>query len=151
MTLTLAVVVGSARRLKAGAAFSLVEEYLERASAYGECRFESFADEAALLRLVERRAGRVPATLVIFDGGGAMLTSEEFAARLAGFRDTGRQSVVMGIGPASGWSEAARARAEATISLGKMTLPHALAQVVVAEQIYRALTILAGHPYHCGH
>lgn len=151
MKLTLAAVVGSTRRLKGGVAFSLVEEYLERASGYAECGFESFVDEAALLRSVERSAGRVPATLVIFDSRGAVLSSEDFAARLAGFRDAGRQSVVLAIGPASGWSAAARERAEAIISLGKMTLPHALAQVVVAEQIYRALTILAGHPYHCGH
>ena len=147
----MAVVAGSARRLKSGAAFSLVEEYLGRASAYAECGFESFADEAALLRAVERSAGRVPATLVIFESRGVMLSSEEFAGRLAGFRDTGRQSVVLAIGPASGWSAAARERAEGMISLGMMTLPHALAQAVVAEQIYRALTILAGHPYHCGH
>ena len=151
MKLTLAAVAGSARRLRGGAAFSLVEEYLERASAYAACGFESFVDEAALLRAVERGAGRVPATLVIFDSRGVVLSSEEFALRLAGFRDTGRQSVVLAIGPASGWSTAARERAEAVISLGKMTLPHALAQAVVAEQMYRALTILAGHPYHCGH
>jgi len=151
MRLTLAAVVGSARRLKGGAAFQLVEEYLERASAYAECGFESFADEAGLLRAVARNAGRVPATLVLFDSRGAMLRSEEFAARLAGFRDAGRQRVVLAIGPASGWTGAARERAEATISLGNMTLPHALAQAVVAEQMYRALTILAGHPYHCGH
>ena len=147
----LAAVAGSARRLKSGPAFSLVTEYLERASAYAECGFESFDDEAGLLRSVERRAGRVAATLVIFDSRGTVVSSEEFAARLAVFRDAGRQSVVLAIGPASGWSAVARERAVARISLGRMTLPHALAQAVVAEQIYRALTILGGHPYHCGH
>ncbi len=59
--------------------------------------------------------------------------------------------LIVAVGPANGWSVQARSRANLLLSLGPMTLPHALAQVVVAEQIYRALTILAGHPYHCGH
>jgi 23S rRNA (pseudouridine1915-N3)-methyltransferase len=58
---------------------------------------------------------------------------------------------VLAIGPADGWSDAARARAGLLLSFGSITLPHQLARVVLAEQIYRALTILAGHPYHSGH
>ncbi len=151
MKITLAAVVGSARRVRVGPAFALVEEYLGRASAYAECGFESFDDEVGLLRAVDRRPGRVPATLVIFDSRGTVVSSEEFAARVAAMRDGGRQSVVMAVGPASGWSAAARERADVTISLGRITLPHALAQAVVAEQIYRSLSMLAGHPYHGGH
>jgi 23S rRNA (pseudouridine1915-N3)-methyltransferase len=55
------------------------------------------------------------------------------------------------VGPADGWSEYARAQAQSTLSFGPMTLPHELARLVLAEQIYRAFTILAGHPYHSGH
>jgi 23S rRNA (pseudouridine1915-N3)-methyltransferase len=58
---------------------------------------------------------------------------------------------VFAIGPASGWSEAALERAKLRLSLGSWTLPHALARLVVAEQLYRAFTILSGHPYHTGH
>jgi 23S rRNA (pseudouridine1915-N3)-methyltransferase len=57
----------------------------------------------------------------------------------------------MAIGPADGWSEAARRKGSLVFSLGKVTLPHQLAKVVMAEQVYRGLTILAGHPYHSGH
>jgi len=55
------------------------------------------------------------------------------------------------VGPADGWSAEARNRAQLLLSLGAMTLPHELARVVLAEQVYRACTILAGHPYHSGH
>jgi 23S rRNA (pseudouridine1915-N3)-methyltransferase len=59
--------------------------------------------------------------------------------------------LVFAIGPASGWTEAARTQAHLLLSLGEMTLAHALARLVMAEQIYRAYTILTGHPYHAGH
>ena len=66
-------------------------------------------------------------------------------------RDQGQQSLFFAIGPADGWSEEARKRANLLLSLGPMTLPHELARVVLSEQIYRAFTILSGHPYHTGH
>jgi 23S rRNA (pseudouridine1915-N3)-methyltransferase len=65
--------------------------------------------------------------------------------------ERGTQELVLAIGPADGWSATARSRAQTTLSLGKMTLPHELARVVVAEQLYRAFTILNHHPYHGGH
>jgi 23S rRNA (pseudouridine1915-N3)-methyltransferase len=65
--------------------------------------------------------------------------------------DEGTQQIVFAIGPANGWSEAARARAQLLLSLGPMTLAHSLARLVMAEQIYRAYAILTGHPYHAGH
>ena len=61
------------------------------------------------------------------------------------------QHIVFCVGPADGWSDAARKRAQLLLSLGPFTLAHALARLVVAEQIYRAFTILTGHPYHSGH
>ena len=151
MKMLLAAVATSARRLRSDPAFTLVEDYLKRASAYIPSEFTAFDDEAALLRGVDRLSGRSAAALLAFDSRGEAWTSEQFAERLATLRDTGRQHLVFAIGPASGWAPAALARADVTLSLGRMTLPHALAQAVVAEQIYRALTILAGHPYHSGH
>jgi 23S rRNA (pseudouridine1915-N3)-methyltransferase len=79
------------------------------------------------------------------------MSSEAFAAWLGAKRDEGAQQLVFAIGPANGWSDAARQRASLLLSLGPMTLAHALARLVAAEQIYRAFTILAGHPYHGGH
>lgn len=79
------------------------------------------------------------------------MSSEAFAKWLGTRRDGGEQHVVVAVGPADGWSEEARKRADLLLSLGPMTLPHALARLVAAEQVYRAFTILAGHPYHCGH
>jgi len=58
---------------------------------------------------------------------------------------------VFAIGPASGFSEETRRSANMMLSLGKMTLPHELARVVLLEQLYRAFTILKGHPYHLSH
>ncbi len=66
-------------------------------------------------------------------------------------RNEGAQQIVFAIGPANGWSEAARQRAQLLLSLGPMTLAHSLARLVMAEQVYRAFTILTGHPYHTGH
>ena len=89
--------------------------------------------------------------LILLDSRGKQMTSEEFAAQVGRLRDGGTQTLVLAIGPADGWSDVARARAGMTLSLGAITMPHELARAVLAEQIYRALTILAGHPYHSGH
>ncbi len=79
------------------------------------------------------------------------MTSEAFAAWVGARRDDGTQHIVFAIGPVSGWSDTARARAQLLLSLGSLTLAHALARLVLAEQLYRAFTILSGHPYHTGH
>ena len=79
------------------------------------------------------------------------MTSEVFAGWLGARRDEGSQHLVFAIGPANGWSETARKQAHLLLSLGEMTMAHALAKLVMAEQIYRAYTILTGHPYHAGH
>ena len=89
--------------------------------------------------------------LLLLDSRGKTMTSEAFAAWLGGRRDDGAQHMVFAVGPASGWSEPARKRADLLLSLGPMTLAHALARLVLAEQLYRAFTILSGHPYHGGH
>ncbi len=85
------------------------------------------------------------------DSRGKQFSSEEFARFLGDYQDCNPLPLVLAIGPADGFSEAARKAAQHTISLGRMTLAHELARVVLLEQVYRAFTILKGHPYHSGH
>ncbi len=79
------------------------------------------------------------------------MTSETLAAWIGGHRQEGVQHIVFAIGPADGWSADALLRAKLVLSLGSLTLAHALARLVLAEQLYRTTTILTGHPYHSGH
>lgn len=133
---------------------ALVQTYLERCSQFARCRTEGFRSEEALLEWLEKHQGRTPVVVTLLDSRGRQMNSEDFAGWLGSRRDEGSQHVLFAIGPASGWSEAARKRASASgglLSLGPMTLAHALARLVMAEQIYRAFTILTGHPYHSGH
>lgn len=127
---------------------ALTQAYAERSSAYVHCRTQAFKTEAALLDWVGKQKGRTTAVTVLLDGRGKPMSSEGMAAWLGRQRDDGAQHVVFAVGPADGWSEDARKSASMLLSLGPMTLAHALARLVIAEQIYRALTILAGHPYH---
>jgi 23S rRNA (pseudouridine1915-N3)-methyltransferase len=129
----------------------LVDDYVERTVRYVPCDTQLSESEPALLEWLERQSGRAPAYAIFLDSRGKQLSSEEFAALLGRVRDHGAQRVVLAVGPADGWSKAGRERGNFLLSLGKMTLPHQLARVVLAEQVYRAMTILAGHPYHCGH
>jgi 23S rRNA (pseudouridine1915-N3)-methyltransferase len=128
---------------------SLTTEYLKRISRYVEVEGLPLADEAALLKL--RDKSRPLHTLVLLDSRGKGLSSEEFAELLRYHQDRNPQPLVLAIGPADGFSDAARKAANTNLSLGKMTLPHELARVVLLEQVYRAFTILKGHPYHSGH
>jgi 23S rRNA (pseudouridine1915-N3)-methyltransferase len=98
-----------------------------------------------------RLEGRTPAVAVLLDSRGRQMTSEAFASWLGGRRDQGAQHIVFAVGPASGWSEPSRLRANLLLSLGPMTMAHSLARLVMAEQLYRAFAILTGHPYHGGH
>ncbi len=149
--ITLAAILPGRRRGKADDLQSAGNRYLKRAGQYLPCSAGSFESEEALLASLTRAPGRGTTGLILFDSRGQMVMSEEFARMVGKMRDEGAQRIVFAIGPADGWSEAARKRAHAVVSFGRMTLPHELAWVVAAEQIYRALTILAGHPYHCGH
>lgn len=88
------------------------------------------------------------AVVVALDAGGRALDSVGFAARLAAWRDAGTADVVFVIGGADGLSPELRRKAELTLAFGAATWPHQLVRVMLLEQIYRAATILAGHPYH---
>lgn len=90
----------------------------------------------------------VGSLLVTLDERGRVMSSPDFAVMLANLRDGGRQDLAFVIGGADGIDPALPARAEASISLGAMVWPHMLVRVMLAEQIYRAATILAGGPYH---
>jgi 23S rRNA (pseudouridine1915-N3)-methyltransferase len=109
----------------------------------------AFRNEEALFAFVDRQHARTPAWLVLLDSRGDAWGSEALAAWLGARRDAGQQTIVFAIGPANGWS--APRKAQTILSLGPMTLPHELARLVLTEQLYRAFTILAGHPYHTGH
>jgi 23S rRNA (pseudouridine1915-N3)-methyltransferase len=130
---------------------ALSGEYLQRISRYLDSESHEMASEDALLDLAAAKSGRTAPVLVLLDGRGRQFTSEEFAGLLRDQQDRGTQNLFFGIGPADGFSDKARAAADLILSFGKMTLAHELARIVLLEQIYRAFTILKGHPYHTGH
>jgi 23S rRNA (pseudouridine1915-N3)-methyltransferase len=126
-------------------------EYLKRISGYAQVEALALPSEAALLKTLSRGSKRPAYTLVLLDSRGKQFTSEEFAGFVDEHRDRNPQPLLFAVGPADGFSEEARKAAAHLISLGKMTLPHELARVVLLEQLYRAFTILKRHPYHLGH
>ncbi len=94
------------------------------------------------------RALPIGAFVVAMDERGSVLSSPEFAAQLAKWRDDGRQDLAFIIGGADGIAPTLRARADSVLSFGRMVWPHMLVRVMLAEQLYRAATILGGGPYH---
>ena len=136
---------------KFAAVQSLTAEYVKRISRYAEIETHELGSEAALLKLVDKKQVRTPPMLVLLDSRGKQLTSEEFAELISKQQDSGTSQMLFAIGGADGFSVAARESAHAVISLGKITMAHELARVVLLEQLYRAFTIIKGHPYHCGH
>ena len=93
-------------------------------------------------------APQTPAREVLLDEHGRQLSSEEFAALLGRWRDEGVREARFLIGAADGHGEAARAGADLVLGFGAMTWPHLMARAMLAEQLWRATSILAGHPYH---
>jgi len=130
---------------------AVAQDYLQRCGKTLPSTPRVFRNEKMLLDFVadEKHAGA--ALFWIADLGGKSLDSVAFAERIREARDNGIRRLVLAIGPADGWSEETRRIADLRISLGTMTLPHELAWLVLSEQIYRASTILQGHPYHLGH
>lgn len=151
MKITLAAIGLRGSRSKSEASDRLIDDYIERTTRYIPCSSQVFDTETVFLDWLERQQGRTPAYAILLDSRGLQYASEEFAGQLGRLRDDGTQRLILAVGPADGWSAAARQRANLLFSLGRITLPHQLARVVLAEQVYRALTILAGHPYHSGH
>jgi 23S rRNA (pseudouridine1915-N3)-methyltransferase len=146
-------------RTKEPAIQSLTDEYLKRISRYVQVEGRALRDEDALLDFCGRAPGtkhkksaaNAKSTLILLDPRGKEFSSEQFAHFLRDYQDRNSLPLVFGIGAADGFRHETRAAAQFMMALGKMTLAHELARVVLLEQVYRALTILKGHPYHSGH
>ncbi len=145
-------------RLRAGPERALLDDYLSRFDRTGR----ALGLGPATLHEVEDKKGGGPqaeaallsrtlpdgAILCALDERGTQMSSTGFAALLAGWRDGGSQDAAFLIGGADGLAPALREQAAASLSFGRMVWPHLLARVMLAEQLYRAATILAGLPYH---
>jgi 23S rRNA (pseudouridine1915-N3)-methyltransferase len=138
-------------RSKEPAYDALTREYLARIGKYQPIETSVVPDNAGILKLVRQAQGRTQPVLVLLDSRGEQFSSEQFAKFLDAQLSKGVQQLIFAIGPADGFTDEARNAANQILSFGRMTLPHELARVVFLEQIYRAFTILKGHPYHGGH
>jgi 23S rRNA (pseudouridine1915-N3)-methyltransferase len=141
-------------RARAGAARDLSEEYARRMTwplTLKEVESKKRAPPDELKRLeADLLLAAVPnaAMIVALDERGTTLSSERFAERLGLWRDQGVSDIAFLIGGADGHGEAVGKRADLMLALGPMTWPHLMVRAMVAEQLYRAQQILAGHPYH---
>jgi 23S rRNA (pseudouridine1915-N3)-methyltransferase len=158
------LLIAAVGKLKQGPERELFAHYLARAEALGgkltltPLTTVEIAEAKAASTLARCQAealallAKVPDKhkLICLARTGDRLSSEAFAHLLAKLRDGGTPGVAFLIGGADGLSRTVLAKADKVLSLGPMTLPHGLARLVLAEQIYRAETILSGHPYHRG-
>ena len=156
------IVVAAIGRLKDGAERDLLARYRDRFEGMGKrlglapvlwhevaesragTAVKRCSDEGAALLDLARDASFI----IALDERGKSLTSEAFARLLAKTRDDGAGLLAILVGGPDGLSDTVRKAAHVKLSLGALTLPHGLARIVLAEQLYRAATILAGHPYH---
>jgi 23S rRNA (pseudouridine1915-N3)-methyltransferase len=145
-------------RLRAGPERALIDDYLTRfdrtgrALGLGPAKIHEVEDKKgggmpAEATLLERAIPK-GAVICTMDERGSVLSSPEFSQKLAGWRDAGRGDLAFIIGGADGIDPSLRAKADFSISLGKMVWPHMLARAMLCEQLYRAASILAGSPYH---
>jgi 23S rRNA (pseudouridine1915-N3)-methyltransferase len=156
------LIVHAVGRLKAGPERELADRYFDRLAKSGPAVGVEFS---GITEIVESRAQTAterrreegqrlqthiqPGTaLVLLDERGKNLPSEELAGRIGLLRDRGRKAMLVAIGGADGHDASLRDQAELVLSFGALTWPHQLVRVMLAEQLYRVTTILAGHPYH---
>ena len=156
------ILVAAVGRQRAGAERDLVNRYAERIRRSGATVAinaldiveieESRAQDSALRKQQEaaklRQAVPAGSIVVALDERGKALTSRDFAARVARWRDDGNPSISFILGGPDGLDSSIRKEAQATFSFGAATWPHMLARVMLMEQLYRATTLLSGHPYH---
>ncbi len=145
-------------RLRAGPERTLVDDYITRFDrtgrplGLGPLTEHEVEDKKNLGMAAEgdllARAVPTGALLTVLDERGVVLSSPDIAAQMARWRDGGRQDVAFVIGGADGIDPALRVRADFALSFGRMVWPHMLVRVMLAEQLYRAATILGGGPYH---
>ncbi len=136
------LMLGKTRRPEMRALF---EDYAARIARYAKVELTEWRPAGSSAR--RKPLAEPGAVIVLLDAAGRQFTSPEFARWVAGLRDRGARELVFLCGGAEGFPPEIRALAKQAISLSPMTLPHELARVVLAEQIYRAFAILAGHPY----
>jgi 23S rRNA (pseudouridine1915-N3)-methyltransferase len=156
------VVIAAIGRLKAGPERDLAERYLKRTAQAGrsigltgpeviEIR-ESRADNVERRMLEESIAvaNVIPdrAIIVLMDERGESLPSATFAGRLQAWRTEGKPAVIFVIGGADGLAPALKDKSKLTMAFGAATWPHQMVRIMLLEQLYRAVTILSGHPYH---
>lgn len=149
-------------RLKAGPERELAARYLERAAKAGPAiglagfevieivesraaRPEARKDEEAAALIAALPAG---AALIVLDERGRTVSSEALSERVGQWRDGGRPALGFAIGGPDGHGEAIRRQADLLVAFGAMTWPHQLVRIMAAEQLYRTVTLLSGHPYH---
>lgn len=149
-------------RLKPGPERELAQRYLDRADAAARAARLTGVETRELMESRARRPedrkaeeGRallalLPAggTLLALDERGRALSSEAFAQEIGRARDSGAPAFALALGGPDGLDPAVREQARLVVAFGAMTWPHQLARVLAAEQLYRAVTILSGHPYH---
>jgi 23S rRNA (pseudouridine1915-N3)-methyltransferase len=156
------IVVAAVGRLKPGPDRELAERYRDRAVKAGRALGLRGPDvievKESRAREAERRiteetialAGAIPhdAIKVVLDSRGQNASSDTFAQRIRAWRDGGRQVVCFMIGGANGLAAGMRDDADVSFAFGSATWPHQLVRIMLLEQIYRAITMLSGHPYH---
>jgi 23S rRNA (pseudouridine1915-N3)-methyltransferase len=148
-------------RLKAGPERELYDRYAERIAAAGKAvgftftlrEFGESRAASAATRIAEETAAMTAASpegarLVVLDSTGKSFTSPAVAERIARWRDEGARDLAFVIGGPDGLGEPLRGRADLVLAFGAATWPHQLVRIMLAEQLYRAVTILTGHPYH---
>lgn len=136
------ILLGKTRRAELRA---LLDDYTARIRHYAEIEINELREATpAALRKSKLDSA---ATLVLLDAAGRQFTSEQFARWLGDLRDRGARELAFLCGDAAGFPPQLRSAASQKISLSTLTMPHEFARVVLAEQIYRAFAILAGHPY----
>ena len=128
-------------KLKDAGLERLETQFLRRMRGAYVLEVREFRSQASLLNALR-------APYVLLDERGTQVTSEELAAWIREDREHGARVLTFAIGDAHGFSEEARRGAHRVLALSRLTLPHRLARVVCVEQLYRASTILEGHPYH---
>ena len=156
------IAVHAVGRMKSGPDKELAERYFDRFSRSGPALGLEFSGVVEIAESRSQTAGerrreeaqRLQAqlgpgiSLILLDERGKSLSSEEFARKIGSMRDDGRRGLVIAIGGADGHEASLREQAALVLSFGAMTWPHQLVRIMLAEQRYRAATILSGHPYH---
>jgi 23S rRNA (pseudouridine1915-N3)-methyltransferase len=152
------ITIAAVGKLKAGPERELYDRYVERAAAAGRSlgltsttrEFTESRAAAAEARKAQEAESLLGAggVIVALDERGKTLDSRAFAERLARWRDDGASGLTFALGGPDGHGPAVLQKSALRLAFGPMTWPHQLARIMLAEQLYRAVTILSGHPYH---